>query len=60
MTAMKLPAISELGQGETAVLLLHGIGGGRSIWSDSGSDTLRALADAGHRALAIDLPGYGD
>ena len=58
--AIKVPAMSTQGQGETAVLLLHGIGGGRSIWSDSGSGTLGALANAGYRALAIDLPGYGD
>jgi pimeloyl-ACP methyl ester carboxylesterase len=38
-----------------AVLLLHGIGGGRSIWSD----TVEALLAAGYCALAIDFPGYG-
>lgn len=48
------------GQGSTAVLLLHGIGGGRSIWSDAGSGTASALAAAGFRALALDFPGYGD
>ena len=57
---MTLPAFSEAGQGGTAVLLLHGIGGGRSIWLDGGSGTANALAQAGYRALAIDLPGYGD
>ncbi len=41
------------------VLLLHGIGGGAAIWADEGSGTVRALESAGHRALAIDLPGYG-
>lgn len=55
-----LPAFTERGQGDTAVLLLHGIGGGRSIWDDAASGTLRALADAGFRAVAVDLPGYGD
>ena len=58
MTA--LPAFDMQGQGDTAVLLLHGIGGGRSIWSDAASGTARALAEAGFRAVAIDLPGYGD
>ena len=57
---MSLPAFTAVGQGGTAVLLLHGIGGGRSIWSDAGSGTLAALAQAGYQAVAIDLPGYGD
>lgn len=55
-----LPAFDEAGHGDTAVLLLHGIGGGRSIWNAQASGTLQALADAGFRALALDLPGYGD
>ncbi|MDE2371592.1 MAG: alpha/beta fold hydrolase [Burkholderiales bacterium] len=46
----------EAGQGATAVLLLHGIGGGRGIWGG----TPVALAAAGYRAIAVDLPGYGD
>jgi pimeloyl-ACP methyl ester carboxylesterase len=37
------------------VVLLHGIGGGASIWDGS----VRALQAAGHRAAALDLPGYG-
>jgi len=53
-------AFDEAGQGDTAVLLLHGIGGGSSIWGDQGSGTLQALARAGFRALSLDLPGYGD
>jgi len=53
---MSLPAFIEAGQGATAVLLLHGIGGGKAIWAD----TLDALAAAGHQAVAIDFPGYGD
>jgi 3-oxoadipate enol-lactonase len=57
---VKLPAFSEQGQGATAVLLLHGIGGGRSIWSDAASGTARAIASAGFRAVAVDLPGYGE
>ena len=55
-----LPAFDEAGRGDTAVLLLHGIGGGRSIWNAQASGTLQALADAGFHALALDLPGYGD
>jgi len=56
---MTLPAFVEQGGGDTAVLLLHGIGGGASIWSDAASGTLRAIAKAGYRAVAVDLPGYG-
>lgn len=58
--APQLPAITETGSGDTAIVLLHGIGGGRDIWSDAHSGTTRALADAGYRAVAVDLPGYGD
>ena len=57
---MTLPATTEMGQGATTVLLLHGIGGDRSLWLDKASGTLRAIADAGMRAVAVDLPGYGD
>jgi 3-oxoadipate enol-lactonase len=57
---MTLAAATVQGQGDTAVFLLHGIGGGRAIWSDAGSGTVQALADAGYRAVAVDLPGYGD
>jgi 3-oxoadipate enol-lactonase len=55
-----LPAFDEVGTGDVAVLLLHGIGGGRSIWNDATSGTARVLAAAGYRALAVDFPGYGD
>ena len=57
---MNLPAHVERGRGSTAVLLLHGIGGGLSIWGPDGSGTVQAIADAGFRALAMDFPGYGN
>ncbi len=57
---MTLPAFFEAGRGSTAVLLLHGVGGGRAIWSDAASGTASAVAQAGFRAVAIDFPGYGD
>ncbi len=41
------------------VLLLHGIGGGQAIWDEHHSGTAPAIAAAGFRAVAIDLPGYG-
>lgn len=52
-------ALDRLGCGP-AVVLLHGIGGGRAIWGAKGSGTLQVLAEAGFEALAFDLPGYGD
>jgi pimeloyl-ACP methyl ester carboxylesterase len=55
-----LPAYFECGTGPTAVLLLHGVGGGRAIWADGASHTAAAIADAGCYALAMDFPGYGD
>ena len=56
---MNLPAFTQHGSGETAVLLLHGIGGGQAIWNDEVSGTAAALATAGYAAVSIDLPGYG-
>ncbi len=41
-------------------MLLHGVGGGRSIWSDAVSGTAGALAGAGFTAVSVDLPGYGE
>ena len=55
---MRLPATTVTGQGDLAVLLLHGIGGDRTLWA--ASETAREIAEAGHRAVAVDLPGYGD
>jgi len=53
-------AFDRLGDGPVAVLLLHGVGGGRAIWGDAASATTRAVAEAGFSAIAVDLPGYGD
>ena len=50
-----LPAFLESGSGATAVFLLHGVGGGKEAWPE----TLQALAGAGFRAVAWDMPGYG-
>ena len=49
------PFFIEQGQGDTAVFLLHGVGGGHSAWDGS----LPLLAKAGYRAIAWDAPGYG-
>jgi 3-oxoadipate enol-lactonase len=56
---MPLPFYVEQGQGSTTVLLLHGIGGNHTLWGAGGSGTVQALAQAGYRVLALDLPGYG-
>jgi pimeloyl-ACP methyl ester carboxylesterase len=45
----------ELGGGPAVVLLHAGIAD-RTMWADQ----LRPLADAGHRAVALELPGFGE
>jgi len=52
---MTLPAYLEAGEGPTAVFLLHGVGGGKEVWARNTD----ALAAAGYRAIACDMPGYG-
>jgi 3-oxoadipate enol-lactonase len=49
-------ACDRSGPAGAPVLLLHGIGGGRTIWRG----TVAALAAAGFDALSVDLPGYGE
>ncbi len=53
---MNLPAYLSRGNGEVAVFLLHGLGGGKAAWPWQ----LEALAQAGYRAIAWDMPGYGE
>ncbi|WP_439520729.1 alpha/beta fold hydrolase [Hydrogenophaga sp.] len=48
------PAFTMLGSGPT-VLMLHGIGGGHLAFSPQ----VETLANAGFRAVAWDMPGYG-
>jgi 3-oxoadipate enol-lactonase len=52
---MTIPKFTEQGTGDTAVFLLHGVGGGQQAWAQ----TLPALAAHGYRAIAWDAPGYG-
>jgi pimeloyl-ACP methyl ester carboxylesterase len=53
---MTVPAFVERGAGAVAVVMLHGVGGGKAAWADQ----LESFAAAGHRAVAWDTPGYGD
>jgi 3-oxoadipate enol-lactonase len=53
---MALPAFVEQGEGDTAVFLLHGVGGGKEAWLHNQA----TLAAAGYRMIAWDMPGYGD
>ena len=48
-------ATIDQGGGDTAVFMLHGVGGGKEAWPSS----VAALAGAGYRAIAWDMPGYG-
>lgn len=52
---MALPVYLEQGRGDTAVFLLHGVGGGKEAWVHNQP----ALAAHGYRTMAWDMPGYG-
>ena len=52
---MTQPNFIEAGTGDTAVFLLHGVGGGASAWDQ----TLPLLAAQGYRCIAWNMPGYG-
>ncbi|MES2688215.1 MAG: alpha/beta fold hydrolase [Pseudomonadota bacterium] len=53
---MGLPAFIEQGEGDTAVFLLHGVGGAKAAWAHNQP----VLAAAAYRTVAWDMPGYGD
>ena len=52
---MTLPSFTEQGTGDTAVFLLHGVGGGHTAWAQNQP----VLASEGFRCIAWDAPGYG-
>lgn len=52
---MVMPAYLEQGEGDTAVFLLHGVGGGKEAWACNQP----TLASQGFRTVAWDMPGYG-
>ncbi|HEY8731267.1 MAG TPA: alpha/beta fold hydrolase [Candidatus Limnocylindria bacterium] len=48
--------VIEDGTGERAVLFVHGVGG----WAENWSETIDRVAASGRRAIAFDLPGFGE
>lgn len=52
---MTVPAYASRGSGEVAVVMLHGVGGGKEAWTPQ----LDPIAAAGYLAVAWDAPGYG-
>ena len=38
------------------VVMIHGVGG----WAENWDEVMGPIADAGHRAVAVDLPGFGE
>lgn len=53
---MTVPAFIESGAGRIAVVMLHGVGGGKEAFRPQ----IQPLAEAGYRAIAWDMPGYGE
>ena len=51
-----VPASIARGDGATTLLFLHGVGGGKGAWSEQ----LDWFAARGYRAVAWDMPGYGE
>jgi pimeloyl-ACP methyl ester carboxylesterase len=47
-------AVTDVGRGEPALVMIHGLGSYSPVWSRNLDELARA-----HRVVAIDLPGYG-
>jgi pimeloyl-ACP methyl ester carboxylesterase len=52
---ISLTRVIEAGEGDDAVIFIHGLGARADRWRRN----LPAFADAGYRCYAIDLPGHG-
>ena len=48
--------VIEDGAGTESVLFVHGVGG----WAENWSETIERVAATGRRAIAFDLPGFGE
>lgn len=48
--------VIEHGAGDQAVLFVHGVGG----WAENWTETIERVAATGRRAIAFDLPGFGE
>ena len=48
--------VIEDGAGDSAVLFVHGVGG----WAENWTETIQRVAATGRRAIAFDLPGFGE
>jgi pimeloyl-ACP methyl ester carboxylesterase len=48
--------VIDAGAGEQAVLFVHGVGG----WAENWTETMERVAASGRRAIAFDLPGFGE
>ncbi|HAF08569.1 MAG TPA: hypothetical protein DCK98_00585 [Chloroflexi bacterium] len=48
--------VIEAGAGERTVLFVHGVGG----WAENWTETIERVAASGRRAIAFDLPGFGE
>ena len=48
--------VIEEGAGHQAVLFVHGVGG----WAENWTETIERVAATGRRAIAFDLPGFGE
>src|SRR2546430_10893983 len=44
------------GDGRDPIVLIHGVGG----WAETRRPVVAPLAAAGHRVVALDLPGFGE